>query len=123
MKTTLQTEFSCAHRYVKADWTKAKNQKTFGKCFYEHGHGHDYRLEVTFQGATGQMKKSLQALRRQLDHRHLNFDIKEFSRLVPTTENLGLFCLEFLQKKARGANIDKVTLYEKSDLWVEIRPA
>jgi 6-pyruvoyltetrahydropterin/6-carboxytetrahydropterin synthase len=120
MITTLQTQFSCAHRYVQKQWSEEKNRQVFGKCYFPHGHGHDYRLQVSFKGNSKKMKRAIALLKAKLDHRHLNLDIAEFSKLVPTTENVAIYCLHFLKKQNSGAEISKVILFEKDDLWVEI---
>ena len=47
---TKRIEFAAAHRYVKPQWDEQKNRDTFGPCYNEPGHGHNYMLEVTVSG-------------------------------------------------------------------------
>ena len=42
--------FSMAHRYHRPDWPDDRNAEVFGACANPHGHGHNYRLEVTVAG-------------------------------------------------------------------------
>ena len=42
--------FSTAHLYRRADWSDEENLRRFGKCAYEPGHGHNYRLWVAVSG-------------------------------------------------------------------------
>lgn len=107
--------FSCAHLYHQPSWDEAQNQRTFGKCFSDHGHGHDYELwiETPLAGASFEKLREAGAeLREHLDHKHLNFTIPEFKTQVPTTENLALYCREFLTKKMGEPVSLKLTLFE-----------
>ncbi len=91
--------FNAAHRL----WNPARdaewNQATFGVAASETGYGHNYALEVSVVGSpdpeTGMIVNLIDLDRilkeevdRPLDHRHLNKEIPEFSREVPTAENL-----------------------------------
>ncbi len=128
MNIKLTTQWSSAHFYNQPSWTKEKNLQVFGKCHSEFGHGHDYKLEVEFSEADSGDQESLAeiltALHEKLDHHHLNFVIPEFKTKIPTTENLALFCYEFITQKVKAENLNCKTaharLYEKPDLWSEI---
>lgn len=132
IKTYIQkeTSFSAAHRYHQAAWTDTQNKSTFGPCNQPHGHGHDYRLVVEIEVAPSDttsadtLKAALKALHKQMDHQHLNYVIPEFrdSKKVPTTENLTLYCLTQIQKQAPALKIHRVQLFERHNLWTEIKP-
>ena len=94
--------FNAAHRLWNpgkdADW----NHAAFGIAASETGYGHNYALEVSVAGVpdpeTGMVVNLTELDRilkeevdRPLDHRHLNAEVPEFSRLVPTAENLALW--------------------------------
>lgn len=91
--------FPASHRLFRADWSEAENHRAFGKCANEHGHGHNYALEITVAGpvnpATGMIVNlaELDAFVRarvldEFDHVNLNEQIPEFRGSIPTTENL-----------------------------------
>ncbi len=112
-------EFSCAHFYHQRRWSTQKNKDTFGKCFTQYGHGHDYVLEAEFiesEVPRAQALETLKALREELDHQHLNFVFPEFRDHIPTTENLLLFCLDRLQKKFGKQTEMRLSLWERPDL-------
>lgn len=127
--------FSSAHLYSSQNFSKAENQTTFGKCFTEHGHGHNYILEAYFEGRIDEktglivnlldVDTLLKELTEELDHKHLNFDVEEFHSKVPTTENLAKYCFDKIEKlrSLQMPNIEmklyKVRLFENDDLWVE----
>ncbi|MCC2669849.1 MAG: 6-pyruvoyl tetrahydropterin synthase [Armatimonadetes bacterium] len=96
---TRSYEFAAAHRLHSEALSDADNRDLFGKCNNPHGHGHNYVLEVTVGGEPDPRTGLLidlalldQVVDEQVvdryDHRHLNYDIDEFRRLNPTSENL-----------------------------------
>jgi len=40
-----------AHVLARADWDDSRNRAVYGKCANPSGHGHNYRVEVTLEGA------------------------------------------------------------------------
>lgn len=132
---TRRVRFSAAHRYWRPEWSDARNHETFGPCANEHGHGHNYELEVTVSGTIDEQTgfcvdlAALDALLRRevvdrLDHRHLNHDVPEFGagRAVPSSENL----LRWLWPRVAqglpgGARLERMRLSEDRDLTVELR--
>lgn len=133
MRLTRRARFSAAHRYHRPDWSEARNREVFGPCANPHGHGHDYRLEVTVEGAvdpeTG-YSVDLPALDRVLrervlgvlDHQHLNHAVPEFApgRAIPTTENIAAWIWGRLQGQLPpGARLVQLRLHENEDFYVE----
>ena len=51
--------FSAAHRYHSDELSEDENRRVFGKCNRPHGHGHNYRLEVTVSGETRVRQQSV----------------------------------------------------------------
>jgi 6-pyruvoyltetrahydropterin/6-carboxytetrahydropterin synthase len=95
-----------------------------------NGHGHNYTLEVTMNGdvdpATGfvvdrkDVKEVLQPeVIEALDHRHLNEEVPEFVRQIPTTEDLAIAIWKRLQDQLHVAKLHRVRLYELPDLFVD----
>jgi 6-pyruvoyltetrahydropterin/6-carboxytetrahydropterin synthase len=98
MKLTRRYRFSASHRLDTPALTPAENQRLYGKCNNPYGHGHDYVLDVTVEGAmdaTGQVadRRALDAVvdakvLQRLDHKDLSTDVKDLAGVVATTENL-----------------------------------
>lgn len=134
-RLTRTVRFSAAHRYHRPDWTPEQNERAFGLCAREHGHGHNYRCAVTVRGNvapdTGmladlaQLDALLRAeVREPLDHRHLNHDVPEFAfgRTVPTAEAIAVWVWNRLAPKMpRGVHLDTVCIHEDDDLAAEYR--
>lgn len=123
--------FTAAHRYEQAAWSDEDNALTFGPCYFPDGHGHDYRLLVEVELDTAKdtdspkrLQEVLWALHDELDHRHLNKVVPRFqdSRVVPTTENVAVYLLDEIKKRAPKLRVSRVRLYERQDLWSEIVP-
>jgi len=96
-------DFCASHRLENPALTDAENQALFGKCAYPNGHGHNYTLTVTLQGApdplTGMLIDMLeldtivaQVLIDPMDHRHLNMDVPFLQGVNPTAENIVVAC-------------------------------
>jgi 6-pyruvoyltetrahydropterin/6-carboxytetrahydropterin synthase len=98
MRLTRRYRFAASHRLHADALSEEENRRLYGKCNNPYGHGHDYVLEVTVEGApdaSGQIadRAALDGLVRdralsRLDHMNLNQDLPEFTTTVPTTENL-----------------------------------
>lgn len=98
---TRRYRFSASHQLRAASYSEQRNREVFGKCSNAFGHGHNYYLEVSVQGdpdpRTG-MVLPREALDRwvtgavldRIDHTHLNTEVPDFRKLVPTSENLVL---------------------------------
>jgi 6-pyruvoyltetrahydropterin/6-carboxytetrahydropterin synthase len=129
---TRRVRFSAAHRYHRPDWSDDRNRDVFGACANPHGHGHNYRLDVTVQASVdpstgfsadlGHLDSALHAITAQLDHQHLNHAIPEFGpgREIPTCENI----LLWLWPRISGAlqpreSLHRLRLYEDDDLFVD----
>src|SRR6516165_2184453 len=119
MRLTRRYRFAASHRLHADALSEEENRRLYGKCNNPYGHGHDYVLEVTVEGApdaSGQIadRAALDGLVRdhvlsRLDHMNLNQDLREFKTLVPTTENLASFIekmlLEYWNLPARLARL------------------
>ncbi len=100
MQLTRAYFFSASHRLHVPEFSDEKNQALFGKCNNPHGHGHNYRLEISVKGdidhRTGRVvdlaaMDSLinERVVKYLDHKYINQDVPEFKNQVATTEVLG----------------------------------
>jgi 6-pyruvoyltetrahydropterin/6-carboxytetrahydropterin synthase len=99
-----------------------QNVATYGKCNNPHGHGHNYALEVTVSGpvdeSTGMICNLVdldgtvqREILDRLDLQNLNC-LKEFSRSVPTTENLCQVIYDILQRTFHFAHLEGVRIEE-----------
>jgi 6-pyruvoyltetrahydropterin/6-carboxytetrahydropterin synthase len=127
---TRKSEFSASHHYHNPDFTPEENRRIFGKCNNQHGHGHNYTLEVTVKGAVNSqtgfvmdLKDLKEVLNREvldaMDHRYLNKEIPEFAHQIPTTENVAIVIWNRLEKKLNVAKLHRVRVYEAHDLFVD----
>ncbi|XP_076154326.1 6-pyruvoyl tetrahydrobiopterin synthase [Alosa pseudoharengus] len=101
--------FSACHRLHSKALSDEENKKVFGKCNNPHGHGHNYKVEVTVRGKidrrTGMvmnltdLKQYIEeAIMIPLDHKNLDKDVPYFADVVSTTENLAVFIWDSLAK-------------------------
>jgi 6-pyruvoyltetrahydropterin/6-carboxytetrahydropterin synthase len=120
---TIRTHFSAAHRLYRPDWGDVKNSEVFGACANPHGHGHNYELEVTVEGAinpeTGMIvdMKDLKALVNDLivervDHKHLNLDVPFLNGIIPTAENLAVAFWAILESRISAGRLHELRLQE-----------
>ena len=125
MKTlvTIKTHFSAAHRLFRPDWSEERNLEVFGACANPNGHGHNYELQVSVEGAidpeTGMIvdMKDLKSLVNELivdplDHKHLNLDVPFLSGIIPTAENLAVAFWEILEPRIPAGRLYEVRLQE-----------
>ncbi len=127
---TRRVEFSASHYYHNPEFSAEENRRIFGKCNNPHGHGHNYILEVTVKGEIDSrsgfvmdLKQLKDIMNREvveaLDHRHLNKEVPEFAREIPTSENIAIAVWNRLKPKLKLAELHRVRLYETSDLFVD----
>jgi 6-pyruvoyltetrahydropterin/6-carboxytetrahydropterin synthase len=124
--------FSAAHRYFREQWPEEKNRAVFGACANPHGHGHNYRLEVTVQapidaetGFSANLAHLDAVLRDEvigpLDHQHLNHAVPEFAAgVVPTCENILVWLWPRLAARLEGGTrLHRLRLHEDDRLFVD----
>lgn len=113
---TKRIEFAAAHRYRHEAWDEA--------------HGHNYLLEVTVAGevddATGMvinltdLKRVLEQVVGEFDHKHLNLDTPYFTEINPTTENLGWVLWRLLAARPVIGRLHRIRVYQDEDLFADI---
>ena len=132
---TRRATFSASHYYWNDFWSAEQNERVFGRCANRNGHGHNYTLEVTVAGVpdpvTGfvvDLKWLKDVIEREVlsayDHRHLNLEVAEFARAVPTTENIAMAAwgrLEPAISAAEGARLASIRVYETPEIFAEYR--
>src|ERR1041385_4124188 len=114
--------FSASHRLHSEGMSEDENRAVYGKCNNPYGHGHNYALEVTVSGPVNEQTGMVCNL-TDLDgfverevlarYEHVNLNtLPEFSRRVPTPENLCIEVYEILQHGFRYAHLQKVRMEE-----------
>lgn len=135
IELTRRATFSASHYYWNEDWPAEKNEQVFGRCANRNGHGHNYTLEVTVAGepdpVTGfvvDLKWLKDVMEREVlaayDHRHLNLEVAEFAKTIPTTENIAIAAWKRLEPSiaaAAGARLSRVRVYETPEIFAEYR--
>lgn len=130
---TRRVTFAAAHRYWRDDWSEDRNRTVFGACANPHGHGHNYALEATVEGAIaddtgfsvdlGVLDDVLRdAVVRPLDHQHINHAVAEFGpgARVPTTENLAVWAWDRIRERLpEGTRLHRVRVREDEDLYAD----
>ena len=127
-----RAEFSASHICRSEQLSDEENARLYGAGANRNGHGHNYVLEVTLEGTpdpeTGMvfdLKELKEVMARQvidpMDHRHLNFEIPPFDKVIPTTENLAIEIWRRLEPEFQGgvARLHAVRLYETEDTFVD----
>ena len=136
MFITRKAEFSASHVCRLPSLNDEQNRAIYGLDSNPNGHGHNYILEVTFEGdpdpVTGMvmdLKDLKQILESEvvepMDHRFLNHEVPPFDHVVPTSENLATEIWRRLEPKlANGrGRLSKVKLWETGDFYVEVSGA
>lgn len=130
MTLTRTYEFAAAHRLHSDSLSLEENLSLFGKCNNEHGHGHNYVVEVTVTGAvdpeTGMMVDICELDRivnesviDRYDHKNLNVEVPELQGKVTTSEVIAQSIFDSLQQRL-GTLLFRVRLYETARSWFEV---
>jgi 6-pyruvoyltetrahydropterin/6-carboxytetrahydropterin synthase len=113
--------FSASHRLHCEDFSAEKNVEVYGKCNNPHGHGHNYRIEVTVGGQVDRngMICDLVELDTFVQNEILeryglaNLNtFPEFRDVVPTTENLSIEIFNRMRSGFKAAEVTKVRIEE-----------
>jgi 6-pyruvoyltetrahydropterin/6-carboxytetrahydropterin synthase len=132
---TRRATFSASHYYWNEAWSPEKNEQVFGRCANRNGHGHNYTLEVTVAGEPDAMTGFVVDLKwlkdviesevlTAWDHRHLNLEVPEFAKVMPTSENIAIAAWERLHpavNAAKGASLSAIRVYETPEIFAEYR--
>ena len=127
VRMSQQFEFAASHRLHATALSDTENRAIFGKCNNEHGHGHNYRLEVAVEiappaDAAGPPSMTLDQLEqivhdtviRRFDHRNLNVELPEFAGRNPSVENIAAVIHDLLDGPLNrpGSRLHHVTVWE-----------
>jgi 6-pyruvoyltetrahydropterin/6-carboxytetrahydropterin synthase len=120
---------SASHRLHTPVLTPEANRTVYGKCNNEHGHGHNYFVEVLVGGAvdteTGMVVDLValdETVRTQVldrfDHSNLNLD-PLFADRVPTTENFCKTIFDLLHNALPAGELEHVRVEETENNFFE----
>jgi len=113
-------EFAATHTLWNDNFSTEKNLEVFGKCANPAGHGHNYVVQVTVQRSPAQQEHNIGAFEKtvhdefisRVDHKNLNVQVPEFSRMNPTVENIARFAWEKLEGKFGDSRLSSITVWE-----------
>lgn len=116
-------QFSAAHRLYNHALSEQQNRDLYGKCAWENGHGHNYKVEVRVKGAVdpvsgmviniADLKQSMAEVNEKLDHKFIDKDVPWFQDRVSTVENLCIFYWEQMAGRLpEGVTLNKVKIHE-----------
>jgi len=108
LRLTKIYRFSASHRLHVDAWSDERNRETFGKCNYPYGHGHNYTLELSVEGAADPAsglcfdraeldRLANDAVLSKISHVNMNL-LPEFSDKTASTENLAVVIAGWLQE-------------------------
>jgi 6-pyruvoyltetrahydropterin/6-carboxytetrahydropterin synthase len=129
---TRRETFSSSHRLYNPEFSSEVNNAIYGKCNNEHGHGHNFVLEVVVKGEinprTGyvidlkELKDIIhEYIIEKVDHRHLNYDVDFMKGIIPTTENFAVAIWNQLKDNIKSGKLCSVKLYETENNYVEYK--
>jgi len=132
MLITRRAEFSAAHVCRNPALSDSENEQIYGVEAAPRGHGHNFVVEITLEGApdpvtgmTYDLKKLRELIQKEVldvyDHRFLNLEVPPFDRIIPTPENIAAEIWRRLARvlKEPGVRLYRVRLYDTEDSWVD----
>lgn len=123
-------QFSATHRLYNPELSDAENFILYDKCSNLHGHGHNYKLEVTVAGEADPIAGYVMDLKKlkkiitdvvidKVDHKNLNMDVDFLKGIIPTCENLCIVFWNELASQLPSVKLYKIRLYETDTSFVE----
>ena len=126
-------EFAASHRLHNPAWTPEENRRIYGICNSEHGHGHNWVVEVTLRGELDDESGMVMDLNRlrllvleklisRVDHLHLNFDVPFLRDVIPTAENIARAFWRELEpslEAPQGCLLHRIRVQESRNNYVD----
>ncbi len=132
MLITRKVEFSASHVCASPRLSEHENREIFGAAANPCGHGHNYVVEVTLEGAPDPVNGMVMDLKRLkdvlehevlevYDHRFLNHEVAPFDSVVPTVENIAVDIWRRLEPHLSNGRhrLHTVRVWETADLSAE----
>ena len=119
---TRRYKFSASHRLHSPQFSAERNLELYGKCNNPHGHGHNYKVEVTVSGLpdpeTGMVCNLAdldgfveRVVMPRFAFSNLN-ELDAFRNVVPTTENLSRELFHLFRNQFQLATVESVRIEE-----------
>jgi 6-pyruvoyltetrahydropterin/6-carboxytetrahydropterin synthase len=119
---TRRYKFSASHRLHSPQFSAERNLELYGKCNNPHGHGHNYKVEVTVSGRpdpeTGMVCNLAdldgfvqRVVMPRFAFSNLN-ELDAFRKVVPTTENLSRELFHLFRNQFQLATVETVRIEE-----------
>ena len=119
---TRRYKFSASHRLHSPEFSPEENRSMYGKCNNPHGHGHNYKFEITVSGEpaadTGMICNLAdldnfvdREIMPQFQFSNLNC-LEAFREVVPTTENLSRELFHLFRERFQLAKVEKIRIEE-----------
>ncbi len=86
---TITHEFSAHHRLISRHLSLEENRATYGKCMGEFGHGHNYKVRITYAFSLSELESGLLA-QTDLQVKRLIIDPFAFKSLNHEFAQMGL---------------------------------
>jgi 6-pyruvoyltetrahydropterin/6-carboxytetrahydropterin synthase len=120
---------SASHRLHTRALNAEENRAAYGKCNNEHGHGHNYFVEVLVGGTVGtetgmvidlvELDETVRTeVLNRFDHASLNLD-PLFADRVPTTENFCTAIFDLLHNALPAGELERVRVEETENNFFE----
>jgi 6-pyruvoyltetrahydropterin/6-carboxytetrahydropterin synthase len=130
MSVTRRVHFNAAHRLYNPARSDEWNTRVFGVCANPNYHGHNYEMDITVEGEidpeTGYVvdinllkRLAEEKLLAHLDHRNLNLDVPHFRDLIPTSENVAMYCWSVLAPAIPAGRLLRIRLWETPRIYVD----
>ncbi len=130
MSVTRRMHFNAAHRLFNPARSDEWNTRVFGVCANPNYHGHNYEMDISVEGEidpeTGYVidinvlkRLAEEKLLAHLDHRNLNLDVPHFRDVIPTAENIAVYCWGVLAPSIPAGRLLRIRLWETPRNYVD----
>lgn len=120
--------FSAGHRLFIEGLSEEENKEIFDKCANPRGHGHDYRVEIMFNGdispdtgmiiSRDEMDGSVNEIINDFDYKRIDLEITYFKKYQSTVENIALYIWEKMFKKYKN-RLSYIKVWENERSYFE----
>lgn len=120
--------FSAGHRLFIEGLSEEENKEIFDKCANPRGHGHDYRVEIMFNGdispdtgmiiSRDEMDGSVNEIINDFDYKRIDLEIPYFKKYQSTVENIALYIWEKMFNKYKN-RLSYIKVWENERSYFE----